>query len=326
MGRPIGAEPPSAGPLHLFGVDAAVKAGSTLFYPHELDSFGARSLNLTLTSVDLDAVTIATISYNARVRISTEELTDGYQFNVPLHASLSTSVDGRRSLLFPNRGAVYGPTETSAIEGWQIPDTMLAVKFRRETLEAHLAGMTGRSLNRLIPFNSHLDLTGAAARQWLGTTRLLFSHGRTSGGLFGHPLMMRSASQALMTGFLIAAYPESLSSEHSEIAPPVVRRALEIIDDAPQDVVSVVELARAVGVSARALQAAFREHLSESPGQYVRRARLRGAHRDLLAPEVTSSVASVAAKWGFAHLGRFADSYAREYGQLPSETLRRARF
>ena len=46
---------------------------------------------------------------------------------------------------------------------------------------------------------------------------------------------------------------------------------------------------------------------------------LRLAEYDWLA---LTSVAAVAAHWGFAHLGRFATEYRRRFGIYPSQTLR----
>jgi AraC-like DNA-binding protein len=36
-------------------------------------------------------------------------------------------------------------------------------------------------------------------------------------------------------------------------------------------------------------------------------------------------VTAVALRWGFGHLGQFAADYRARFGELPSETLRRAR-
>ena len=36
-----------------------------------------------------------------------------------------------------------------------------------------------------------------------------------------------------------------------------------------------------------------------------------------------SNVASVALRWGFEHMGRFANQYRRAFGETPSQTLRR---
>ncbi|MGN5382482.1 helix-turn-helix domain-containing protein [Streptomyces lasalocidi] len=57
---------------------------------------------------------------------------------------------------------------------------------------------------------------------------------------------------------------------------------------------------------------------------YLRRVRLAHAHRDLLAadPHSGATVGGVAARWGFAHPGRFAALYRTVYGISPAETLR----
>jgi AraC-like DNA-binding protein len=47
------------------------------------------------------------------------------------------------------------------------------------------------------------------------------------------------------------------------------------------------------------------------------------AHLDLQhAQPGDTSVAALAARWGFTHLGRFAVEYRRRYGHSPSQTLR----
>jgi transcriptional regulator GlxA family with amidase domain len=62
-----------------------------------------------------------------------------------------------------------------------------------------------------------------------------------------------------------------------------------------------------------------------SCSSYLRRARLAGAHADLLAADPTTgdTVAAIAARWGFAQPGRFARHYRSVYGVLPSTTLGR---
>ena len=57
----------------------------------------------------------------------------------------------------------------------------------------------------------------------------------------------------------------------------------------------------------------------------LRRVRLARARADLEAPGRNTSVTNVAYDCGFSHLGRFAQEYARRFGESPSETLRRAR-
>jgi transcriptional regulator GlxA family with amidase domain len=72
------------------------------------------------------------------------------------------------------------------------------------------------------------------------------------------------------------------------------------------------------------VQEAFRRHLDTTPIGYLRRVRLERAHNDLAAadPGAGSTVAEIAARWGFAHHGRFAALYQDSYGRSPSQTLR----
>jgi AraC-like DNA-binding protein len=83
------------------------------------------------------------------------------------------------------------------------------------------------------------------------------------------------------------------------------------------------EIAAAAHVTPRALQYAFTRHLQTTPMAYLRRVRLAAAHQDLQAadPRDGDTVTSIAARWGFAHPGRFATAYRNAYGQAPSVTL-----
>ncbi|MGV0801958.1 helix-turn-helix transcriptional regulator, partial [Mycolicibacterium elephantis] len=83
------------------------------------------------------------------------------------------------------------------------------------------------------------------------------------------------------------------------------------------------DIARAVNVTPRAVQYMFRRHLETTPLQYLRRLRLHYAHQDLLAADrMHDTVTEIAARWGFAHTGRFATLYRQNYGENPNAALR----
>jgi transcriptional regulator GlxA family with amidase domain len=91
-----------------------------------------------------------------------------------------------------------------------------------------------------------------------------------------------------------------------------------------QDPISIADIAIAAGVSTRALQSAFQRQFEMTPSHYLRRMRLRAAHEELrTATDARVAVRDVARRWGFVHAGRFAQLYADQYGERPSETLRR---
>lgn len=103
-----------------------------------------------------------------------------------------------------------------------------------------------------------------------------------------------------------------------------IRNAVETIHARAHEPLTVSEIARAADLSVRGLQESFQRTLDRTPMQYLREVRLRRAHDDLLRAEpATVSVAEVASRWGFTHMGRFSGEYLRRFGEYPKHTLRR---
>ena len=114
-----------------------------------------------------------------------------------------------------------------------------------------------------------------------------------------------------------------------DLCTPATRRSRSVarcafIDEHAGDPITLDEIAAAARLSPRGVQAAFRRHLDTTPLAYLRGVRMERAHRDLQGAEPGDgvSVATLAAKWGFTHLGRFAVDYRRRFGTYPSQTLR----
>lgn len=84
------------------------------------------------------------------------------------------------------------------------------------------------------------------------------------------------------------------------------------------------EIARRSGYSRRALELIFNDSVGMPPGRWFMNLRLNGALRQLLTAAPDCCVGDVAARWGFRHLPRFAQTYRRAFGELPSHTLARA--
>jgi len=103
-----------------------------------------------------------------------------------------------------------------------------------------------------------------------------------------------------------------------------VRGAVEYIHAHAHEPVTVSDVARAADLSVRGLQEAFQRALDRTPMQYLREVRLRHAYEDLRRAELgATTVADVAARWGFTHMGRFSGEYLRRFGEYPKQTLRR---
>ena len=89
--------------------------------------------------------------------------------------------------------------------------------------------------------------------------------------------------------------------------------------------VSLGDVCQAAGVNARTLQDSFRKKRGCTPMEFLRETRMERVRAGLCDPGNDTSVAGEAARWGFLHFGRFSSEYRARYGELPSQTLRRAR-
>jgi AraC-like DNA-binding protein len=107
------------------------------------------------------------------------------------------------------------------------------------------------------------------------------------------------------------------------IAPKHVRDAETYMREHVRSMITIRDVAEAIGIAARTLHLGFQKSRGYSPGQFLRDERLALARRELArAAEDGRSVTGVALDCGFSHLGNFSKHYVRKYGERPSETLK----
>lgn len=102
----------------------------------------------------------------------------------------------------------------------------------------------------------------------------------------------------------------------------IVGRAIDFMEAHVADPISIRDICAATRVCPRTLSYAFAEVLGASPKSYLLATRLGRAHRDLAGERANASIESIAARWGFSHMGRFAKYYRAAFGERPSDTYR----
>jgi AraC family transcriptional regulator, ethanolamine operon transcriptional activator len=105
----------------------------------------------------------------------------------------------------------------------------------------------------------------------------------------------------------------------------LVDKACELMLASPDEPLSILQVCSLVGASRRKLNYCFQDVLGISPTQYLRALRLNGVRRGLKNASGSATVQDVAARWGFWHLGQFSLDYKKQFLELPSETLARAK-
>ena len=134
--------------------------------------------------------------------------------------------------------------------------------------------------------------------------------------------LLNGGAEATLLGVLVSAVPQYHQVPSSDRR-RALRVALEALEDSSRYPLRVADLCSVAEVSRPTLYRAFREHLGVSPKRYLQVRRLAGVRRDLLGADPRSQIAGIANRWGFWHMGQFAADYRRQFGELPSETLRR---
>ena len=121
------------------------------------------------------------------------------------------------------------------------------------------------------------------------------------------------------------AAPVAVKDDIEMRLPAKYRRAyrylLEHLDCAE---LSVREIADDMGVTERALQWAFKNHLGMTPGEVMQRCRVERIRADLLRDDAPGhSVIETAARWGIRNRSTLVTSYRKYFRETPTETLAR---
>jgi AraC family ethanolamine operon transcriptional activator len=106
----------------------------------------------------------------------------------------------------------------------------------------------------------------------------------------------------------------------------IVRRAEEFFRSHVGEPVSMAQLSSNAMVSERCLREAFYDTYATSPMRYLRLWQLHQVRRALRSADGRhATVTDIATMYGFYELGRFAGEYKALFGEVPSQTLSRAR-
>lgn len=275
-------------------------------------------LSFEWRSIAVDHLSVAEYRLTASVRSSVRP--EGQLF-VCQTRLVSGSVRSGRQELRQDRPWITDGREVSAV--WEGTADVRALAFDPVWAQETARRITGDD-RLLLRATDVQPGDHAAAAQWSRMVRRL---AEDLASLHDSPLLVtENVRHALMV--TLAAFPGTLHASRTpsvQVRPTdaIVHRAIAFIDEHAHEPITTDDVAAAVHLSTRGLQYAFHRVLGITPREQVRRARLDGAHRDLLAAPPDETVSAIARRWGFAHPSRFAAQYRAAYGRLPRETLRR---
>lgn len=252
---------------------------------------------------------------------------DDYTAYIPVRGTVRVEGGTVSSVLSGCGGVMISPENgLVSIESLSDECEILTVSIERSVLENELGVLLGRTVQSRVPFEPYLDFGAHSTfHHTLGLLRAMLADPR---GTSDHPAMYRRLGRLVTSGLLLSQphpWSEELRRSAGFEAPGAVRAAVAAIDEAPLRFTTVGDIAQAVGLSVRTLEAGFKRHVGASPMAYLHRVRMARAHEALESAdrELTTATA-VALHWGFGHYGRFASQYRERYGRSPADTLRLA--
>ncbi|MEP4076308.1 AraC family transcriptional regulator [Haloferula sp.] len=248
-----------------------------------------------------------------------------YGVTIPLAGVSRFFVDGVDEEIDRSRMHVQRPDRLFNAQMGEASFSSLQLCFERDFLNSLAGDLSGQGDEEFVPA-AVLDLKNPAAQSFARQATFIWSEIMRGGAITESPLIAQETSSLL--GSLLVNATGKVGSEAEvagrECVPSAVRRAEDYLMSRLSIPVSIAEVARVAGVSARSLSRGFRRSFGTTVKGFLKERRLEEANRRLLeADPGQASVTQVALDLGFDQLGRFAGDYKKVFGELPSETLAR---
>lgn len=243
---------------------------------------------------------------------------------VPLSGGATISSSNRHHISEPGKGSIIDMTSLSdvVIEGDR---EHLSLIINQNEVVRLLSAMLEQPVSGSLDLAPEFDLRLEAGLAFSRVTKILATGLNEDASLLQSPAALSCLSTGLIH-LLLENVPHrfsgALARQPALPSPRHIRRAIDFMQANLSQPISISDVAEASQVGIRSLQEGFKRFKGMSPMAYLAKLRMEAAHRDLTRANSATSVAAIAQKWGFTHLGRFSGDYRKSYGCLPSQTLR----
>jgi AraC-like DNA-binding protein len=297
---------------------APLYAVSKLDLPRSRTRFDA-----VLNHRQLEQVALSFARYGAPIRITMSN-TDFYTQGFGVRGYGEARSNGHLFKIYRGHGGAAGPGANALLD-YRAGLEHVFLRIPPDALNRKLAALLGNPVGRPLSLRGEYD-DNVYSTQYRLVRYVMSELDRSADNL--PALMLVELDQALIVGYLYANlsnYSILLNTKSPGVAPWQVRRAIEYIDANWDQPLTIESLAAASESSARSLFASFRKSRDCTPMAYVGYVRLLRARDMLLQGTLDTTVTAVAKRCGFQSSSHFARKYFTQFGEIPSETLRRAR-
>lgn len=168
-----------------------------------------------------------------------------------------------------------------------------------------------------------VEFRGTGAQEIRRGVASLLGHARDS----SDPDEVASLAEdvALATARLMNPLKAGEPGMHASTRSYIYRKARDHMLDRLDKSVAIADICRDLRVSQRTLEYAFKDIVGIGPKRYLTLQRLNRVRAEIVRHGGELSIIEASERWGFNHASRFAESYRRQFIELPSQTCERAR-
>lgn len=309
--------------FHQMFDDADRHAEALRGWDQRYDQIGSGSYRSTVKHVKLDGVQLFQEAANVRV-IQRGRLPPGHTvFGMPLTCSGTFAFgDARieRGTIVMARGGspfeLHSPGDMSLIGVVVDPELMQQIEDAADTRVDENALRRG-VVDVPVAARERASLQFATLLERVLSAPATFDAARAQSEL-------RGEVANVLVDLLTYRVPEPPNRLTHACHADIVRRVHDYVIEHPEAPVDILSLCTQLRVSRRTMQNSFQSVAQTGPLNYTRSLRLAQVRRLLLDTRQSDlPISEAAARWGFLHLGHFANAYKAQFGELPSTTARR---
>ncbi len=283
-----------------------------------------RDFSSSISALHGRGLYLAYMAYGADVEIDVPAERSDYGFSIPYDGKMASTVADTVWACTRQRTVLASPGAPQQM--YLAGDAKrLALSVQQDLVRARLHVLTGEEIRGVIEFDPILDIANGAGRLIASNMEMIVAEEGRGRNVFADRLREAHFIETTLTTLLLY-HPHShhalLERPAASPASRDVKRVLDYLHEHLEDPVSLEDLVAIANVPGRTLNEHFRAFTGYAPMAYLRQARLQAARR-LLMSEDADTVTGAAMRYGFFHLGRFANQYEKSFGEKPSDTLLR---
>lgn len=291
---------------------------------HKVITRHDKDLSFRHSHSDIGNIGINLLHYGVDLTISGTPGDDSYILLLLLKGWGELTQDGAHSTVCPENICVINPDKNMSLS-LTSDQSNLTLRVPRYLVDDFIGRETGTVLSTPLHFQPSPRHCGSGLRNFMSYLCSELVRGSPS---LTSDLVCRQIEQTLV-GLMLTELPHDRMNLLSRISfpssPAYIRVAEEFMASNARKHITLHDIAQAAGISVRTLQKGFQQHRETTPMAALRNRRLILARKELLrANPYSHNVTTIAMDCGFTHLSKFARHFKNQFGECPSETLKRA--